>query len=408
MRNYQLLLFFGLFWSVVSCSQKSEEEAIVLHISEGLWRLEFTEDSIAIPVRAVFQKGGFTFTNSSEKIITSTERITEDSIKVLMPVFGTYLLAKIHPNDSLSGHWINPFKEPVYSMGFTAKLHDKSIHSPPFIPKDSSVYSVRFSPNSKDEYPAVGVFKSNQDVVEGTFLTETGDYRFLEGEKTENGFWLSCFDGSHLFFFDIEKGKNDSLTGVFYSGKHWSEPLIASYNPQAHLLDPDSITTLTSSPGDWHFTIYNSNLTEANFSSNSLAGKVSVVQLFGSWCPNCMDESLYFKELHAKYSNLGLQIIPVAFERGDDSTKWNAAVQKYSSSLGLNYPYYLGGGASKGRAAEIFNMLSEVSSFPTTIFIDKKGRIRKIHTGFYGPGTGHYYQEFTESTDQLVQALLSE
>jgi len=404
----KLSILFGLLLSVLSCSRKSEENSLLPKIQDGNWTITFTEQGLNIPIRLVFEDEQFTIVNSEERILTSKEWVSSDSLRVELPIFGTYLNIKIHSSDSLTGQWVNPFKDPVYFMNFTGKKDATVINELQQKNYDSSKYAVRFSPDTQEEYPAVGVFQRNDTEAKGTFLTETGDYRYLEGKCDDEGFWLSCFDGAHLFFFNAKNVGSDSLKGSFHSGKHWSEQWEGVLNPSAKLLNPDSITTLIGSSNKWGFQVFDSTLTEINYDSNSFLGKVTIVQLFGSWCPNCMDESKYFKKLHSKYALQGLSIIPVAFERGADSTKWKNAVNEYSTGLGLDYPYYLGGSASKGRAREVFSMLSDITSFPTTIFIDKSGAIRKIHTGFYGPGTGKYYDEYTKSTEALIQQLLSE
>ena len=53
-------------------------------------------------------------------------------------------------------------------------------------------------------------------------------------------------------------------------------------------------------------------------------------------------------------------------------------------------------------------MLKDIIGFPTTIIIDKKGDVRKIHTGFSGPGTGEHYIEFISEFEKLTNDLLAE
>ena len=53
-------------------------------------------------------------------------------------------------------------------------------------------------------------------------------------------------------------------------------------------------------------------------------------------------------------------------------------------------------------------MLNHVLSYPTTIFIDKKGVVRKIHTGFNGPATGEKYTEFKTEFEGFVGELIDE
>ena len=60
--------------------------------------------------------------------------------------------------------------------------------------------------------------------VTGTFLTETGDYRYLEGVVDGDSLKLSCFDGSHAFLFHAALDQ-DSFRGRFWSGTHWDRAL---------------------------------------------------------------------------------------------------------------------------------------------------------------------------------------
>jgi hypothetical protein len=103
-----------------------------------------------------------------------------------------------------------------------------------------------------------------------------------------------------------------------------------------------------------------------------------------------------------------LQIVPVAFERDDDFQRSVLQVKRQFAELGLPYVPYFGGRSGKDEASRVFPMLNRVMSFPTTIIIDKKGQVRKIHTGFYGPGTGDYYRRNAEKLKSFIQQLLEE
>jgi peroxiredoxin len=128
----------------------------------------------------------------------------------------------------------------------------------------------------------------------------------------------------------------------------------------------------------------------------------------GSWCPNCTDESRFLKELYAEHKTNGLQIIPVAFERGDDVAAACKRVAKQFNQLQLLYPFYYGGKASKDEAQKTLSFLTEVHSFPTSIFIDKKGIIRRVYTGYYGPGTHEEYEKHSKEIKSLVAELINE
>jgi len=52
--------------------------------------------------------------------------------------------------------------------------------------------------------------------------------------------------------------------------------------------------------------------------------------------------------------------------------------------------------------------LNGIAAFPTTLFIDRKGNVRKVHTGFSGPATGKFYDEFKKEFNRLIDQLVSE
>ena len=127
----------------------------------------------------------------------------------------------------------------------------------------------------------------------------------------------------------------------------------------------------------------------------------------GSWCPNCLDETRYLKELYEQYNPQGLEIIAIAFERTKNKEKALNNIARLKERTGAQYEFLLGGATRDDKAAEKLPMLNHIMSYPTAIFIDKMGKIRRIHTGFYGPSTGVYYEDFTKETEDLVENLLN-
>jgi len=126
----------------------------------------------------------------------------------------------------------------------------------------------------------------------------------------------------------------------------------------------------------------------------------------GSWCPNCLDEVRYYKELYNKYHDQGLEIISICYEMGNDFDDYVTNINRLKNKLGLEFTFLVGGVANKGLASEHFSMLNEVISFPTSIFIGRDAKVKLVHTGFNGPGTGSYYREYIEETNLLIESLL--
>lgn len=388
---------------------ESSQEAAPTPLLPGKWSVTMDAGNTQIPLRMyITEQMEVQFINGTEVIKAGQPGIKNDSLYIELPVYGTYLTGYITDSASFSGSWHYPQRAPDYTIPFKANyLHSQSTQDSDSEQNYESRYAVRFSPDTEDEYPAVGLFHQADSRITGTFLTETGDYRFLEGEVDGSSFWLSCFDGAHLFHFDGEGWGTNSITGNFYSGKHWQEPWSAELNDQASLRHPDSLTYMVDPTEDFELNLVRTDGEFVHFDKGDFQDKVTIVQIFGSWCPNCLDESIYYNALYSKYQEQGLQIIPVAFERSEDFETSSIGVQRYLNELDVEYPGYIGGKASKKVAAETFPMLNHIISFPTSIFIDKTGEVRKVHTGFYGPGTGEYYTRYTERTDLFIKQLLA-
>jgi len=396
---------------LVACSAPVEKKK--LELKAGVYELLFDIGEVSIPARLrITENRLWCIHNWNETIMLDSIDIKDSLLSIDMPLFNTTLTAKILNDSVFVGKWTDHSRDSLYEIPFSARLmsHDIASCDPKFKEHNNKlVYDVTFSPDSEeDRSRAIGEFYNSSNTIVGTFLTESGDYRYLEGTYTGSSLELSSFDGAHLFYFCANIENNELTHGKFYSGKHWQEDWHGFINPQAQLRDPDSLTFVQDQEEEFYFYAKNTSGDSILFDSSRFNGKVSVIQIFGSWCPNCTDESRFMKELYEQYNNRGLEIIPVAFERTTEFNAGRDAVLKQFVELELKYPPYFGGQANKVIASQVFSKLSNITSYPTTIFIDKKGKIRKIHTGFYGPGTGEHYVSHTKELRAFVEQLLAE
>jgi peroxiredoxin len=352
-----------------------------------------------------------TIYNAEEKILVDDISIKGDSIFIKMPVFDAKITAVINEKGDLRGNYTKgpknvkvPF-EAIYDVHFRYPTASNT-HNP-----IAGNWEVTFSPNTEDSYKAMGVFKDGLDnKVTGTFLTETGDYRFLEGVLDEERLSLSCFDGAHAFLFD-GLVKNDSITsGMFYSGNHYKEPWVAVKNNTYALSDPNTLTFLKEGYDKIEFSFPDLNGKQVSLTDDRFKGKAVIIQIMGSWCPNCLDESKYLSQFYKENKSDDLEIVALAFENAKTIEKATSNLNRLKDRVGIEYPILIAqhGSARKLLAAEKLPMLNHILSYPTTIFIDKKGTVRKIHTGFNGPATGEKYTEFTKEFESFVAVLVSE
>jgi thiol-disulfide isomerase/thioredoxin len=368
-----------------------------------------------MPVQAwVNESGQFIIKNASEQIICSSPVYRGDSIFFRTPVFDNEFRAHVVSAHEIKGTWHNLSKK-NYAIAFNAKSCAFPVQSNQSV-KLLFTWEAVFSKNTPDAYKAIGIFKPQpnggmygEHSYEGTFLTETGDYRYLAGYRKNDSLQLAAFDGSHVFFFKAAfYSGGDSLRGMFYSGNHWSEPWIAGKNPNAVLKHPDSLTRMVHRDSVFHFSFPDINGKVIAYPSAYFSDKITIVQIMGSWCPNCMDETNYLMDLYRQYQSKGLEVVALCFERGDDFQASVKQVTRMKESLHAAYPFLIAGSANKGRALKKLPMLNHIMSFPTTIYLDRKGRVRKIYTGFYGPSTGKYHDRFKEENQRFIEKLLAE
>jgi thiol-disulfide isomerase/thioredoxin len=138
--------------------------------------------------------------------------------------------------------------------------------------------------------------------------------------------------------------------------------------------------------------------------------KVVIIQIMGSWCPNCMDETRFLSDYYKKNKDRGIEVIALAYERTANYNESRKSLQSFKSRFDITYPVLITGVAVSDtlRTEKTLPRIKKILGFPTTIFIDKKGRVRKISTGFNGPGTGDHYEIFKKEFNELVDGLLKE
>jgi thiol-disulfide isomerase/thioredoxin len=348
--------------------------------------------------------------NGSEDIVAQDIVLQHDTFLMRMPLFDSEFKGVVRNDSLIEGFWYNHLKGPDYHIAFRAQA-GHSDRFPSSSANDAEVkgtWEVHFSKGTPDVYNAIGLFdQQDNGKLTGTFVTETGDYRFLEGAVDNDSMRLSCFDGSHAFLFAAAL-HGDSLVGRYWSGTHWEEPWVAYRNPDYRLRDPDSLTFLKEGYNMVDFRFPDLDGKPVSPSDPRFDGKVLMVQVMGSWCPNCVDETRLLNEMYKTYADKGLAVIALAFEKYPEENKAIEGLKRFKKALGVDYPIVYGGLASKEKAAEKLPFLDHVMSYPTCIFVDRNGVVRKIRTGFYGPGTGAHYENYRRNLHLFVEQLLAE
>ena len=399
-----VVLIFLIFVAQISYCQELKS------IKGGLWKGELAmNDRLFIPFSINFS---FPKNKIQMEIINSDERLKmrlkseNDSITAFFPESEAYLKFKLAQNNKeIRGYWVNPNKKIVLKIPFNAWQLAEKIEIAPNTTSISGRWKTTFSPNSKEPENAVGIFEQTAGKIKGTFLTETGDYRFLSGTIVNNKFSLSTFNGSWAFLFE-GKVVGDSLYGEFYSGQNYHTSWVAKRDAQAQLKDESTLTYVINEKPFQFQNVKDLKGKPFLYPSKNLKDKVVVFQIMGTWCPNCIDETKYLSELYLEYQKRGVEIIGLAYENGNDQKAQIKRLKAFQKRINVPYKILLAGTNSSKVASEQFPMLNGIMSFPTTIIIDKTGKIRFIHTGFSGPATGEFYNELKEVIRYDIDDLL--
>lgn len=349
--------------------------------------------------------------NAEETIVVNEIEYKNDSVYINLPVFEDYLVAKINQDNNLNGFYISPDRNRKVPFEATFKSAIRFGTGTGAAFNIEGTWETVFSKGvEEDEYIAKGIFKQyDNGKITGTFRTTTGDYRYLEGVLDGTRLKLSTFDGAHAFLFTA-KVTDSTMNGYFYSGNHWKEPFEAKLNKDFELPSANELTYLKEGYDSLDFVFPNTSDELVGLKDDRFKDKVVVVQIMGTWCPNCLDESKYYADFYKKNKDKGVEFIALAFEYAKDKETAFSRIDRLAYKIDIDYPILLAqyGGADKSKAQKKLPMLNHVLSYPTSIFIDKKGKVRKIHTGFNGPATGEKYTEFKKEFESFVNVLLAE
>ncbi|MEM9836046.1 MAG: TlpA disulfide reductase family protein [Bacteroidota bacterium] len=330
-----------------------------------------------------------------------------DTIRIDFPVYDTYIQA-YHEEGIIEGVWVVNYRD-QYRIPFLAKFGEAhrftQLRKAPVVDL-SGEWAMTFSLADKP-YLGLGEFKQDGNHLSGTIRTETGDYRFLEGTVQANKLYLSVFDGSHAFLFEGIIKEDGTLNGSFRSGRHYITDFVAKRDPDFQLADPDTLTSLVSD-GPISFSFPDANGDSLSLDDPQFAGKYKLIQIMGTWCPNCRDETNYLRDYLAENPSDQLAMITLAFERyGPDDPRSRQAIKRYHQNMDVDWPILLAGSYKKDEAAQALPMLNHILSFPTLLLVDPNNEVQYIHTGFNGPATSKFAAFDRAFREMLGELLLA-
>jgi thiol-disulfide isomerase/thioredoxin len=245
-------------------------------------------------------------------------------------------------------------------------------------------------------------------VVTGTVLRPSGDDRYIAGEARGDTLFLSRFDGGTAYLYLARLRTDGLLVGDQYTGGGSHDTFSGRRDPAATLDDPASRSALREGTLRLEFSFPDVDGKLHAFPGESHAGKVVLITVGGSWCPNCHDEAVFLRELLASRRAQGLEVIQLMFEYTPDFASAAEAARGFVQKFAIDYPVLIAGTTTDDDVLKKLPQLTAFRAYPTLFMIDRQGRLRHTHAGFNGPATGTHFETQNRELSAQVDSLLAE
>jgi peroxiredoxin len=404
-----LLTALALATLLAGCGARSRE------LQPGSYRavLELPGGALPFGLDVAQEEAGFVLTivNGEERVRVTEVSVADGQLAATMPGFTNTLTARIS-GKKLKGEvallraggerQLLPF---AAELGPTWRFFEQPLTDNADV---SGRWAVTFTSDAGQSSAGVAEFTQSFERVTGTILTPTGDHRFLAGEVHGDELRLSRFDGASAYLYHASIDEDGRLVGEYWSGMTGHQRFTAERDVDA-TLDTSGVATGMKDPSEQlQFSFPDLDGRTISLSDPQFAGKVVIVTLAGSWCPNCHDEAAFLAALYRECHAQGLEIVSLMFEHFGDFEQAAAATRRFRDKFGIEYATLIAGTSDRDDAAQALPQLNGVFAYPTTIWVDRTGRVRKIHAGFAGPATGWHHDELVAEFTAFTRELLAE
>jgi thiol-disulfide isomerase/thioredoxin len=386
---------------------------------EGTWRAVLTSPGGELPFTLRVEHGRAVIINGTERAPVSSVDVHDSAVTLRFDHYDSAINATLSKDgNTMTGAWTRTVPAGICHLAFRATRGKQ----PRFLPiaplvltpfgEMNGIWKAEFT-DADGTSPARGEFSEDRQTgrVTGTFLTPTGDDRYLEGLFQNGVLRLSTFDGAHAFLFQARLSPDgNKLAGDYWSRDSYHATWTATRSNDAGATLPDGWKDvgLSNNEGRFQFRFPDLDGNPVALSDPRFQNKVVLVNIFGSWCPNCNDEAPLLAAWDRKYRDRGLEIVGLAYEFTGDAARDREMVRRFAKHYGITYPLLLAGVSDKKKASATLPDLTRVLAYPTSLFIGRDGKVKKIYSGFAGPGTGIHHAALRNEMESVIESMLAE
>jgi len=373
----------------------------------GLWDATIVVNGIEVPFRMEFTGAGSSvkgsFFNGDQKITSTSGSFANNQLTLSFDEYGTTLKAAMK-DGALDGEYDRGTRGAPYP--FKAKRFTPTNADASDVPTINGLWNVQVK-SSKGESAWQLIVRQSGAAVSAAILRVDGDTGELTGSWANGKFVLSHFSGARPLRLELTPQADGTLAVV----QNKDTPLTAIRADEAKAkglpqpTDPSRFTSMKDPSEPLRFAFPDLNGKMVSSTDEKFRGKVVIVNIGGSWCPNCHDEVPFLVDLYKKYRSQGLEIVLLSFEEAaqlQNPTRVRAFLKRY----GVDYTVLLPGEPKE--LADKLPQAANLNSFPTSFFLGRDGRVRSVHAGFPGKASGKFHDEAVHEITTLVERLLAE
>jgi len=397
-------LFVAALLVVAALPSRAQAQSL-----NGLWDASvIVNNGVEVPFRFEIAGSGAaikgSFFNGDEKVTSTTGQFANGALVLSFDEYGTKLEASLK-NGELDGQYNRGTRGTPYP--FHAKRFVPVAVGDKDIPSIAGLWNIQVGKSSKGEAAWQLIVRQAGAEVSAAILRVDGDTGTLTGAYRDGKFVLSHFSGARPLRVELTKNSDGTLAVV----QNKDNPLtampaaVASAKGLPQPSDPSRFTSVKDPTEPFRFSFPGLDGRLVSNTDDKFRGKVVIVSISGSWCPNCHDEAPFLGELYKKYKSRGLEIVSLSFEE-EAQLKNPVRLRAFMKRYGIEYTVLI-----PGEPKELTDKVPQgvnLSSFPTTFFLGRDGRVRAVHAGFPGKASGEFHKQVKEESTATVERLLAE
>lgn len=365
-----------------------------------------TLERVEVPFRFVIagtpEQPTGTFVNGDERMESTGGRFSDGVLTIDFDQYGSKIIAR-PTGHTLEGEYNRTTRGAAYPFTATRAVPKRKDPSPPSIAGEWKI------PTPTGQYEASWRFivrQSGAD-VSAAIQRVDGDTGTLTGSFRDGKLLLSHFSGARPMRLEVAANADGTL--ALLEDGQTRHTAVRITDPRASTAgdpkDPTQVTRVKDPNTPLALQFPDLAGTPVSLSDARFRGKVVILSITGSWCPNCHDEAPFLSELYKKYRDQGLEIVLLAFEEAGqlaNPVRLKAFVKQYD----IAYPVLVAGEPTELSAK--LPQFVDLVAFPTSVYIGRDGRVRSTHAGFSGKATGDLYTQTTAEITRRVERLLAE